>query len=588
MAGYKKISRRQALGVAVAGGAAATLGSATHAESVIAQNSWDREADIVCIGSGAASLAAASTAAAGGASVIVLEKAAVLGGTTAKSGAVIWIPNHFGLKARGIADPREACIQFLSRYAFPTLYSPDAPHCGLSEFDYDRIAAFYDNGSKAVDFFRAEGIFQLAEWRMWGLDQPAVDYLEHVPENMTPMGRSLAAVDGEGSFCWGIGMIQQMVAFLNKRNVPVLIEHAVKELLTDATGAVIGVLVETPEGLKRIRGRQAVIVATGGYAHNTDMIQRYQEVFAYGSCAMPSSQGDFIPLASRLGAQLGNLHGAWRCGVVLEQALENRSVGTGLFVPPGDSILLVNRLGQRFVNEHRNYNDRSRSHATFDPNRVEFPNEFQFMIYDQRIVETVGEQNGQPPIKPTESYVISGRTLSDLAQNIVARVEALAPRIGGYELDPSFVPNLESTVQSFNQYAKEGHDPDFGRGELPYDNAWQQLWWLPTYTETHPENPYPNSSLHPFAEAGPYYAIILAPGLLDTNGGPLTDSNARVVDKDFQPIPGLYGAGNCICAPTRNAYAGAGGTLGPALTYGYIAGKHALTRVVAHEAGGGI
>ena len=585
MADHKKISRRQALGVALAGGTVATLGSATHSESVNAQIPWDLEADIVCIGSGAASLAAASTAATGGASVIVLEKAAVLGGTTAKSGAVIWIPNHFGLKARGIPDPREACIQFLSRYAFPTLYSPDAPYFGLSEFDYERIAAFYDNGAKAVDFFRAQGIFQLAEWRMWGLDQPAVDYLEHVPENMTPMGRPLAAVDEDGTFCWGIGMIQQMVAFLNKRKVPILTEHAVKELLTDATGAVIGVLVETPEGLKRIRGRQAVIAATGGYAHNTDMIQRYQEVFAYGSCAMPSSQGDFIPLAGRVGAQMGNLHGAWRCGVVLEQALENRSVGTGLFVPPGDSILLVNRFGQRFVNEHRNYNDRSRSHATFDPNRAEFPNEFQFMIYDRRIVETVGEQNGQPLIKPTESYVISGQTLQDLARNIAARVEALAPRIGGYELDPSFVGNLESTVHRFNQHAVVGCDPDFGRGELPYDNAWQQLWALPTYNETYPANPYPNLSLHPFTAKGPYYAVILAPGLLDTSGGPVTDSSVRVVDKDFQPIPGLYGAGNCICAPTRNAYAGAGGTLGPALTYGYIAGKHALTRTTLGAAG---
>ena len=585
MADQKKISCPQALGAALAGGTAATLGGATHAETVNAQTAWGLEADIVCVGSGAASLAAASTAAAGGASVIVLEKSAVLGGTTAKSGAVIWIPNHFGLKARGISDSREACIQFLSRYAFPTLYAPDAPYFGLSAFDYERIAAFYDNGSKAVDFFRAEGILQLAEWRMWGLDQPAVDYLEHVPENMTPTGRPLAAVDEEGTFCWGIGMVLQMVAFLRKRKVSILIEHAVKELLTDATGAVIGVLVETPDGLQRIRGRQAVIVATGGYAHNTDMIQRYQEVFAYGSCAMPSSQGDFIPLAGRVGAQMGNLHGAWRCGVVLEQALENRSVGTGLFVPPGDSILLVNRFGQRFVNEHRNYNDRSRSHATFDPNRVEFPNKFQFMVYDQRIVETVGEQNGQPPIKPAESYVISGKTLPDLARNIVARVEVLAPRLGGYELDPSFVRNLESTVQRFNQYAVEGYDPEFGRGELPYDNAWQQLWALPAYTETHPANPYPNLSLHPLAADGPYYAIILAPGLLDTNGGPLTDPSARVVDEDLKPIPGLYGAGNCICAPTRNAYAGAGGTLGPALTYGYIAGHHALTRTVAAAAG---
>ena len=114
MAKQKKISRRKALGAALAGGTAATLGDAIHAETVNAQTAWGLEADIVCVGSGAAS-------------VIVLEKSAVLGGTIAKSGVVVWIPNHFGLKARGISDAREACIQFLSRYAFPTLYAPDAP-----------------------------------------------------------------------------------------------------------------------------------------------------------------------------------------------------------------------------------------------------------------------------------------------------------------------------------------------------------------------------------------------------------------------------------------------------------------------------
>ena len=579
MTDRKKISRRQALGGAFAGGAALSLGAngLSAAGDAQAPERWDLEADIVCVGSGAAAMSAATTAVTEGASVIVLEKAPVLGGTTAKSGAVFWIPNHYGLKARGVEDKREDCVQFLCRYAFPTLYSPDAPRFGLSALDYDRISAFYDYGSEAVDYIRQHGIFNLKEWRMWALDEPAVDYLAHVPENKTPTGRPLAATDAEGTFCWGWGMIEQMAAYLQARDVPVLTEHSVSELLTDESGAVVGLSANTATGGVRVRARKAVIMGTGGFAHNTDMLQRFHEVFAYGSCAQLSAQGDFVPMAQKLGARMGNMHGAWRCAVVLEQALENRSVGTGMFVPPGDAMLLVNRYGKRFVNEHRNYNDRSRSHSTFDPNRAEFPNEFQFMIYDQRTAALVSEDNGQPPITPQESYVIKGETLADLATQIRARVASLSPAMGGFTLDDDFDSQMIAAVEQFNGYALSGKDPDFGRGDQPYDVAWHRLWGLFNYTEAHAENPHPNSTMHPLAVAGPYYAIILAPGLLDTNGGPMTDAHARIVDEADQPIPGLYGAGNCICAPTRNAYAGAGGTIGPALTYGYIAAKHAVS-----------
>jgi 3-oxosteroid 1-dehydrogenase len=575
-----KISRRQALGGVLAGSAAMSLGHKGRAAEGQGDEHWDLEADIVCVGSGAAAMSAATTAVTEGASVLVLEKAPVLGGTTAKSGAVFWIPNHYGLKARGVKDEREDCIRFLCRYAFPTLYSPDAPQMGLSTIDYQRIEAFYDFGSEAVDYIRQHDIFRLKEWRMWGLDEPAVDYLAHVPENKTPTGRPLAATDSEGTFCWGWGMIEQMAAYLQARDVPILTEHAVSQLLTDESGAVRGVLANTPSGAKRIGARKAVIMGTGGFAHNTDMLQRFHEVFAYGSCAQLSAQGDFVPMAQKVGARMGNMHGAWRCAVVLEQALENRSVGTGMFVPPGDAMLLVNRYGKRFVNEHRNYNDRSRSHSTFDPNRAEFPNEFQFMIYDQRTATLVSEDNGQPPITPDESYVISGGTLAELAQNIRQRVASLSKHIGGYSLDEDFDRQMAAAVAQFNQYAVEGSDPDFGRGDQPYDVAWHRLWGLFNYTETHRENPYPNSTMHPLTAEGPYYAIMLAPGLLDTNGGPMTDAQARVVDEMDQPIPGLYGAGNCICAPTRNAYAGAGGTIGPALTYGYIAARNAVREPV--------
>lgn len=568
------LTRRTLLASAASAGLATGVGrtaAATPSGEV-----WDGEFDVICVGAGAAALTAAVTASHAGARVVVLEKARAPGGTTVKSGAVFWIPNHFGLKARDIEDRREDCIRYLCRYAFPNHYSPSAAFHGVPEFDYQRIAALWDQGSAAVDFLRESGALRVREWRMWDFDKAAPDYLEHVPENRTPTGRPLAAVDEEGRYCWGYGMIRQMTDFLETRSVPVLTEHAVTDLVTDSAGAVTGVVVRTGDRKLRFRATRGVIFGTGGYAHNEDLINRHQQMFVYGSCARTESQGEFLSLAKGVGAKLGNLQGAWRTAVVLEQALKNRAVATGMFVPPGDSMMLVNRYGQRFVNEHRNYNDRSLSHNTWDAGRAEFPNRFQFMIYDARTAMIVGE-NGQPSIKPDEDYVVAGGSLEELAANLRTRLQQLGDRLDGYTLDERFEANLVRTVDKFNRAARSGKDGEFGRGEHPYDREWHPVWGAFSHTDEHPENTYPNPTMHPLSDRGPYYAIALAPGVLDTNGGPMTDAQGRVVDDEYRPIPGLYGAGNCICSPTRNAYAGAGGTIGPAITYGYIAARHAVT-----------
>lgn len=231
------------------------------------------------------------------------------------------------------------------------------------------------------------------------------------------------------------------------------------------------------------------------------------------------------------------------------------------------------------MDEKRNYNDRTMMHFVWDPQRAEWKNMLVFLIYDQR---TATLWQGFPPL-PVQGieapYIISGNNFDELSKNIDSRLALLSKYTGGFSLDSSFSQNLKKTVNSFNGFAQSGVDIDFHRGDYNYDREWTTF--PPTISgEKWPPQDSKNYTMYPLSSNGPYYAIILGAGTLDTNGGPVINEKAQVLNTKSKPIIGLYGAGNCIASPTANAYWGAGSTIGPALTFGYIAGINATKELI--------
>jgi len=568
------VTRREVL----AGAGALSMGAVTLRSSAAeAAVDWDHEADILVIGSGVGASTAAVTAHENGDSVIVVEKAPILGGTSAKSAGVLWIPDNFTLRAKGIEDRKEDCLQYLARFSYPENYNPADPHLGLFPREFELLEAFYDNASKAVDSLRATGALNVAEWRMFMLDRPATDYLDNVPENKVPTGRPLGPLKKDGTMGGGAELMLQLGEALKKRGFPVLTNHRVVRLVRNQDGRVIGVEADSAGKVVSLRARKAVIFATGGYVHNPEFVSMYQRARLWGSCAMPWITGDFINIAGACGARMGIMSSAWRTQVMLEEALRSPMLAAGVFFPPGDSMIQVNRYGVRAVNEKRNYNDRTEAHGFYDPSRAEFPNQLLFMIYDKRTAEAFAGVYPIPGDSATAAEVLRGGTLQELETAIRSRLAEIAPQTGGVALSPDFHDNLKNTISRYNGFARSGKDEDFLRGEAGYDKEWQLVFSPQRADSGWPPNDGPNITMYPLREEGPFYAVILAAGALDTCGGPAIDASARVLDTGDKPIPGLYGAGNCIASPSGDAYWGAGHTLGLSMTFGYIAAN------VAHQ-----
>ena len=538
-----------------------------------ASSSSENVVDVIVVGSGAAAFSAAITAVNEGCSVIMLEKALQIGGTTIRSGGGFWTPNNKFQRARGVKEDRVQTMKYMARYSFPHLYRPELENFGLPENEYQLIEAMVDHAAEMTEYFEGIGAFELCEEINWA-GKPQVDYQDHLPENGSVRGRCLYTKDTNGKIGYGYVLVSYLKAWAEKNHIPILVDHEVKRIRRDTSGKVVGVEALHEGKTIVFTASKGVIFGSGGFSHNPELLLHFEKGPIFGTCSAPTNTGDFISLAGEIGAKIGNMGGAFRAQSVFEIALANQMGIYNVFFVPGDSVLEVNKFGKRVMDEKRNYSDRGMVHFVWDPNRAEWTNMLLFLVYDSR---TADLWQGYPPYPEGATdapYIIKVDKLEDFGNAIAERLSQLADHTGGFSLDEQFNANLVDTVAKFNQYAASGKDEDFQRGDFAYDREWTTFPPTKPGAGAWPADMDKNYTMHPLDDAGPYYCIILSSGTLDTNGGPVINKHSQVLDVHGEIIEGLYGAGNCIASPTANAYWGAGSTIGPALTFGYIAGRH--------------
>ena len=541
---------------------------------------WDLEAEVVVLGSGGAAMTAAIAAHDFGAKdVVILEKSGMVGGTTAMSGGMLWVPgNHHQIES-GYEDDDEDIVAYLDAL------SPGA-------LDPETLMAFMESGPEMLRYLADKTPVRLHVFT----DFP--DYQPYMPGAKPDGGRSLdnAAFPFETLGKWSArvnpskmayplrgslmeavqgtldeealaerergdyrGLGQALAGALFKavidRGIPVEFEKRARKLVKGGE-RVIGVIAEDANGKDfRVRAKRGVVIATGGFEWNEMLVKTFLRGPLTGPVSVPENEGDGLLMAIEAGAQLGNMQHAFWQQSVLEMKPQHRSakpnylLGSDERARPG--AILVNRKGKRFVNEAANYNAMGKALHAFDAGTHEYANLPYWLILDQRYKDKYPTFTS-PPGSPIPSYMMQAATLEELAE--IAGIDAAG---------------LAATVARFNDFVRKGHDDDFHRGDNAYDNFY--MWG-----DTDFEPPYRTLGV---IDQGPYYAVKMESGALGTAGGPRTNADAQVVDWNGDPIPGLYAAGNAMAAVLGEGYGGAGGTLGPGLTFGYIAGRHLGTHI---------
>jgi succinate dehydrogenase/fumarate reductase flavoprotein subunit len=526
---------------------------------------WDHETDVVVLGSGAAGLTAALAAAANGAAVEVYEKAATVGGTSAVSGGIVWIPAHNRMPGEEltVAD----AMSYLRAQSFGSM-------------DEGLVETFVRTGPLMLDFVETHSDirFEIAE----GFP----DYKPELPGGRPGGGRSLNAVpfdlarlgewadritsfpadfsnvgidaetrarihasvdDASGDYCVaGTALIAGLLKGLLDAGVVPHTRMRATELIAGA-GTICGVRFE---GGFSVGARRGVILAAGGFEWDEALVGAFLRGPMHGAVSPPHNTGDGLRMAMAHGADLANMGEAWWVPIIripgdtIDGKPRSRSVRLERTRPRS---IIVNRAGKRFVNEAGEYNSMSGAFQYLDP-RHGYVNDPAWIVFDDQHLKRYGFL-GVLPGDEVPDWFSPSADLVELGEKT------------GIDAD-----GLAVTLAAWNENVSRDVDPDFGRGSSAYDGYWGDDQATTVAGKT----------LGPI-DTAPYYAVPVAVGAMGTKGGPRTDRDGRVLHVSGQAIPGLWAAGNAMGGVTGRAYGGAGGTLGPAMVFGYRSGYAAAT-----------
>jgi len=540
---------------------------------------WDEVADLVIVGSGGGAFAAALAAHAAGKKPLIIEKQSKVGGSTAMSGGVLWIPNNSLMKKAGVADSVADALTYMKRisnYSGPAT----APK---------RQEGFIRGGAEMVDFLISQGIKleYVPGWADYYPDgHPKGRLVSSVLFDAKPLGPwlsklqtsmfSLPINSSEGSLLplakrtlsgfitgakflmrlkidkwrgWprygmGTGIMAQMLLATVKRGIPVWTESPVTDLI-DENGRVVGVMATHGGKDIRVQARDGVLIAAGGFARNAELRERYlpQPAPVEWTVANQGDTGDLLGAAMRLGAATELMEAAvWAPGTIPPNM--PTVFCTGNMTKPYS--ILVDQTGQRFVNEASSYHNLVLSMFRRSETAPALPS---WLVMDSRHPRSYPFIINPPGPVP-QNWIDSGYVKA------ADTIEELARQCG---MEPV---TLKETVERFNGFARTGRDEDFHRGDWYYDRYYGD----PTVK--------PNPNLGAL-EKPPFYALQIVAADGGVMGGFSTDEHARVLRADGAPIPGLYASGTSVASVYGHGYPCSGGALSVSFVWGYIAGRSA-------------